>query len=115
MICKQCGENMPEDAVFCENCGAHIAGASAQEISSECTKPLTVIQCALILLAFAVPVVNIIVMFMWAYGTNTNENRRNLAYAGLILLGILMGLAIVGLSLFVLAVHFGFLSLTGVL
>lgn len=115
MVCRECGEPLPADAVFCEYCGARVEDEQMLEITEEQLQPLTTAQCVLILAAFAVPVLNLVLMFGWAYGTHTNENRRSLARAGLVLTGILIGLAIIGLGGFVLFVRLGLISLTGVL
>lgn len=103
------------DAAFCENCGARVEEGQGQVTTAEQAQPLTTTQCVLILAAFAVPVVNLILMFLWAYGAHTNENRRSLARAGLALTAFLMGFAIVVLGGFVLSVRLGFISLTGVM
>lgn len=109
MNCKQCGAPAAPDAVFCEHCGEPL------EKQNGSAQALTTPQCTAILFAFLVPVLNIILMFVWAYGANTNENIRSLARAGLALLGFFMGIAIAGLSVFILAVRFGILSLSGIL
>lgn len=52
------------------------------------------------LLLLCIPVANIILLFVWAFGTG-NENRRNYARAGLILAGIVILLYIIIFVLFV--------------
>lgn len=32
-----------------------------------------------------IPIVNIVMLFVWAFGDNTNESKRNWAIAGLVL------------------------------
>ncbi|PKN72454.1 MAG: hypothetical protein CVU50_07180 [Candidatus Cloacimonetes bacterium HGW-Cloacimonetes-3] len=41
-----------------------------------------------VLIIAMVPIANIIVMFVWAFGNTDNPNRRNFAKAFLILMGI---------------------------
>lgn len=52
----------------------------------------------------AIPVVNLILLFVWGFGDGTNPNKRNYARATLLLIVIFLGLflifAIVFLSVF---------------
>lgn len=77
--------------------------------------PLTAAQCVGILLAFCVPVLNLVLMVKWAYARHGNENRRSLARAGLLLAGAAIGLAILGLALFTVGVRLGLISVVGVI
>lgn len=123
MVCRKCKSALAGDALYCETCGTPVkkkpAAREAEKadalLSPDVLVPLTTAQCVGILLAFCVPVLNLILMVVWAYAPQGNENRRSMARAGLILSGAAITLAIVGLSVFLILVHTGYLSLTGVI
>lgn len=123
MVCKKCKSALAEDALYCETCGAPVKKKLAARkkekaeapLSPEALRPLTTAQCVGILLAFCVPVLNLILMVMWAYAPQGNESRRSMARAGLILSGAVMALAIMGLSIFLILVNTGIITLTGVI
>ena len=122
MVCKKCKSALAEDALYCETCGTPVkqkltereAEKTETPLSPQALVPLTTAQCIGILLAFCVPVLNLILMVVWAYAPQGNESRRSMARAGLILSGAVIALAIVGLSAFLILVHTGYISLTGV-
>ena len=88
--------------------------APAEPIPPEDLIPLTTAQCVGVLLAFCVPVLNLILMLKWAYAARGNESRRSLARAGLILTGVCIGAAIAALAVFTFAVSMGLVSVGGV-
>jgi len=56
--------------------------------------PMTVGQYILMFIVLAIPLVNIIMLFVWAFGSNVNLNRKNYCRAALImaLIGIVLGI-----------------------
>ena len=54
----------------------------------------------IIYLITAIPFVNIIMLFVWAFGDNSNSTRGNWAKGNLILLAIIMGLYLFFLLIF---------------
>ena len=54
------------------------------------------------LLLLCIPVVNIVLLFVWGFGSG-NENRRNYAKASLIMIGIALILYIILFALFMVA------------
>lgn len=46
----------------------------------------------LTILLLGIPLVNIIMLFVWAFGDNTNPNKRNYARASLLLAAIVIGI-----------------------
>lgn len=124
MICKKCKSVLAPDAAYCENCGRRVgkrerekanrADRAPEPLPPEACVPLTTAQCVGILLAFCVPVLNLILMLVWAYAPRGNESRRSMARAGLVLFGVLLALSIAALSVFLLLVHTGQLSFSGV-
>ncbi|UII28372.1 hypothetical protein LVD15_08065 [Fulvivirga maritima] len=70
-------------------------------VKSESNVPvMTVKDWLLTFLVMMVPVVNIIMMFVWAFGDNTNKNKANWAKAGLILSVIIFGIYLIFFALF---------------
>ena len=47
------------------------------------------------LIVLAIPLVNIIMLFVWAFGDGTNPNKRNYSRAALLLTAIVLGLYII--------------------
>lgn len=121
MVCEKCKSALPEDALYCEKCGTPIekklaaqkAEKPEESLAPQALQPLTTAQCVGILLAFCVPLLNLILMVVWAYAPQGNESRRSLACAGLILCGAVMVLAIMGLSAFLILVNMGYITLMG--
>lgn len=62
--------------------------------------PMSVKDWLLTLLIMAIPFVGIIMLFVYAFGSNENVNKQNWAKAQLIMIAIVVGLAILGLILF---------------
>jgi nitric oxide reductase large subunit len=54
----------------------------------------------LTLLIMAIPVVGIVMLFVYAFGNNGNVNRQNWAKAQLIVLAIVFALVILGMIIF---------------
>ncbi|WP_298221089.1 hypothetical protein [Flavobacterium sp.] len=63
-------------------------------------KPLSVKEWLKTLLLLAIPVVGIVLLFVYAFGSNENPNRQNWAKAYLILAGIVLALVIFCFILF---------------
>jgi len=58
------------------------------------TRPLTVGDWMVTLLILAIPMVNIIMMLVWAFSSTGNLNRRNYCLASLLWFVIMVALAI---------------------
>ncbi|MDF2964072.1 MAG: hypothetical protein K0S39_5807 [Paenibacillus sp.] len=61
---------------------------------------MTIKDWILTFIVSAIPIVNIIMLFVWAFGDNTNPNKKNYAKASLILAAIFIVLYVVFLILF---------------
>lgn len=61
---------------------------------------MTVKDWILTFLVSAIPIVNIIMLFVWAFGDNTNLNKKNYAKASLILAAIFIAIYVVFLIIF---------------
>ncbi len=123
MICPKCGASMQEGAGFCTACGTQFEAQQQvyqqqpvyqqpvyqQPAADDLSAPLTTGQFFLMDLVGCVPLVGLIMYFVWAFGSNTNLNRKSWARAKLIwvlistvlsvLLGILFGTAIMASGL----------------
>lgn len=95
--CDQCGQDIGEKDVYCINCGnlleqrGKMNKTDGEQSTSQkgglCT-PLSLGDYMFIGLILMIPLVNIVVLLLWAFDKHGNLNRKNLAKAGLIYLGI---------------------------
>lgn len=146
MFCDQCGKEMPDDSVYCPNCGAkNVVSTPVQEgyvepqpvvyeeikkpipvvpmkpiapaqsvqqpmgqpvqakvVSADLTKPLGVLGFMGTLFVLSIPLIGLVMMFVWAFGSNVNKNRKNLSIAYIIYFVIAIVLGVVfGATVFV--------------
>ena len=59
------------------------------------TSVMSVQDWIITILLASIPLVNIIMLFIWAFGSDTNKNKQNWAKATLIWFAIILGLYIV--------------------
>ncbi|MED1917487.1 hypothetical protein [Brevibacillus sp. DP1.3A] len=59
---------------------------------AENEKVMTMKDWILVSLFMMIPIANIVLLFVWAFGSDGNLNRKNWAKAGLLLMAILLGL-----------------------
>jgi len=71
-----------------------------ETIESSNQKPMSVKDWLITLLLMAIPVVGIVLLFVYAFGNNENVNKQNWAKAQLIMIGIVLALVIFFLLLF---------------
>ncbi|OQB24286.1 MAG: hypothetical protein BWY11_01265 [Firmicutes bacterium ADurb.Bin182] len=126
MICKNCGASSPDGVMFCGNCGTRMdvqeqpapSPQPAQQQYSNFTpvktssdplrEPLSTGSYMLMMLVSFIPIVNLIMLLVWAFSSDTNLNRKNWSRAMLIwwLIGIglsillFIAIAALGASLF---------------
>ena len=110
--CQSCGAALENEAQFCKNCGTPVAASSANQQQAAYTpppvqqsspgythysqtntplpgsEPLTVGQYVGMMLLGVIPAVGFILMLIWAFGSETNINKRNYARAVLIMMAI---------------------------
>lgn len=118
MFCENCGKQIPDDAVFCTNCGAkQTAKTSSVQMtppvnqtaapkverpvsyqqttkSYEATDLISMGQYLIMFLITAIPIAGIVMLFIWAFGSETGPNKKNFARAYLIMMAIAIGLSI---------------------
>lgn len=111
MFCEKCGSKLPENAKFCGSCGAKTvpvepavatpvhdqpappppppvqAAAHFGQVESE---PLSVGNYIVMFLLMSIPLLNIILLFVWGFGSSVNRNRKNFARATLIMFAIML-------------------------
>lgn len=68
--------------------------------SQSLTEPLTMGQYLLMYIILAIPLVNLVMLFIWAFGSSTNLNKKNFARASLIIMAAGIVLSIVFSSIF---------------
>lgn len=71
-----------------------------QEIQNTNQQPMSVKDWLITLLIMAIPLVGFIMLFVYAFGDNENVNKQNWAKAQLIFIAVIVGLAVVFLSIF---------------
>ncbi|MDD3394765.1 MAG: zinc ribbon domain-containing protein [Clostridia bacterium] len=95
--CNQCGQDVGEKDVYCINCGNLLEqrGKKSETDAEQSTSqngvlytPLSLGDYMFIGLILMIPLVNIVVLLLWAFDKHGNLNRKNLAKAGLIYIGI---------------------------
>lgn len=67
------------------------------EFENQNQKPLSVKEWLITLLIIAIPVVGLVMLFVYAFGNNSNVNRQNWAKAQLIIVAIVLGFVVLGL------------------
>ena len=101
--CPRCVRTLPANAVFCGECGMNLQNVSQTPYTapqptpaSQNNAPLKTGEFFLILFLSGVPLIGLILQFVWAFSSAENPNRRNLCRAFLImrLIGVVLGIVI---------------------
>lgn len=71
-----------------------------ETIESSNQKPMSVKDWLITLLLMAIPIVGIVLLFVYAFGNNENVNKQNWAKAQLIMIGVVLALVIFCLLVF---------------
>lgn len=115
--CHHCGASVNEEDRFCTVCGKPLSvgeSAAEEQRTAEQTKeekkehqnkqelhldkePITLGGYMFMFLILCIPIVNLVVLLLWAFGKNGNVNRRNFSRAALIYLaiGIVLSIGVV--------------------
>ena len=137
MYCPNCGKQNPDDAKFCESCGAPTGASETPKAApppppppppqysappppsqpayapppqpyhhqqppsyaaAGNTAPLSVGQFLGTIILVGIPLVGFILLLVWAFGSDVNQNKKNLCRAMLILMliGIVLGIVLGG-------------------
>ncbi len=121
MFCERCGNQLPPGATFCANCGARPQPAAAGSTqlyapygaqtgygvaqpqayygaAAGGSPPLSVGQYVGMFILLSIPLLNIILLLVWAFGGTDNLNKKNFARAALVfglIAAVLWGLSLV--------------------
>jgi quinol-cytochrome oxidoreductase complex cytochrome b subunit len=76
------------------------AGSPYQDTNSLQAPVLSVKDWVIIFIIGAIPIVNLVMLFVWGFGGNANPNKKNYAKAALIIAAIFIVIYIVFLVLF---------------
>ena len=71
-----------------------------EEFENQNQKPMSVKDWLITLLIMAIPIVGLVMLFVYAFGNEGNENRRNWAKAQLIVLAIVLVLVVLCMIIF---------------
>lgn len=116
-FCQYCGNQMDDNSNFCQSCGKSqsISNSSSStssaptqssqptytapysnynQTSTNISSPLTVGQYIGMFILTAIPFVGFILLLVWAFGSESNMNKKNYARAALILalIGIILSI-----------------------
>jgi ABC-type sugar transport system permease subunit len=107
-ICSACNAELEAESKFCPDCGtpnaspkvppAPVAVTAAENVAkpAQNNSQLSVLGYVLTMLALSLPIIGIILAFVWAFGAKTNLARKNFCRAVLILSGMFLLITIVG-------------------
>ena len=108
MDCDVCGKKLASDAVVCDNCGTAVEDMLEQQdferelkkYKKSNTPAMTVLQYLYMQILMLIPIIGIIIACFWAFKSNVNQNRQNLARSTLISYAVVIVLAVVFSILF---------------
>ncbi len=123
MFCPSCGKTNPDDARFCDGCGSDMTAAKVSPPppppppppayqapvapvyqapraqytpapADDLTKPLSVGGFLGTMIVLCIPIVGIIMFFVWCFGSRVNKNRKNFvrAYFWLLVIGFVLSI-----------------------
>ena len=117
MHCTNCGSNIEDGGAFCSSCGAKVVSEQAQQsVQTQPTsynqagapvapaqkdnmvdlnKPLSVGSYFWMLVLCFIPIVNIVMGFVWGFDSAVNTNRKNFGRAMLIMVIVMIGLWVI--------------------
>lgn len=92
--CPRCGAPVENGAAFCGNCGLQFEKAQKPVVDT-----LSMWDYILMMVIFSLPVVGIVLMVYWGFGSQVGSNRKNFARAYLVfyVVSIVLSLLMVGL------------------
>lgn len=107
MICNTCGRSIKnEEANFCEYCGASLRGQTSNGMQSSPKppvyeavireeKPISFLNWLGSYLLMYIPYIGLIMLFIWSFGRNVPESKKNWARANLVIMLIMLVVLII--------------------
>jgi uncharacterized integral membrane protein len=89
--CERCGEKNVDGADVCVKCSSALKPVSTTSAGSD---PVTIGSWIITYLLMCIPLINLILLFVWAFDSNTQPSKKNWAKASLIWMAIGIGIAI---------------------
>ena len=113
--CKECGAVLKPDEKFCTDCGAKVSDTPQPNVHVNMQQPvndirnraISTIEWIGIFLITMIPIINVVVLIVWAMSATCRLSLRNYARAMLIvmivsfILGIITGIAFAGIIRFI--------------
>lgn len=91
---KNKNENSSNQAELVDNVNTDYTEQKSTEIKQDNEKVMSVKDWIITLLIYAIPIINLIMLFVWAFSEGENKNKTNWAKATLVWIAITVGLAI---------------------
>lgn len=93
MFCTNCGRDIPQGAAACPACGAMQNGAaqSGAMVQNGPVPQSDVVSLGdwmISTLLVCIPIVGLVMLFVWGFGGSTNPSKRNWARASLVWMAI---------------------------
>lgn len=85
MICEKCGNDTPKGAKLCLKCGEYLSENRQRDLETS-----TVWDYFKLLIILSIPLINIVMLFIWTFNGTVNKNIKNLAKAYLIYSSIIL-------------------------
>lgn len=112
MICKNCNQQVPDGASYCDNCGASLQDNFQQTQYQQPSYQTTVInnyntedehvsvlgwigRWCINLIPFVGPIIYLVMLFVWSFGSTPKKSLKNYARAQLILYAIAIVIVII--------------------
>ena len=99
--CTKCGTSLPDNAAFCNNCGARFSENSQIKAKTPVSIGGWIGRSLIPYIPLVGGIVYLIMLFIWSGDSKKEDSFRNWAKAQLIVIGIVLALSII------LAVCFG--------
>lgn len=90
--CPKCGAPVNDGAMFCGNCGMML------KVVKQETDVLSVWDYILMMVLFSLPLVGLVMMLLWGFGSQVKVNRKNFAraYLAFYLISMLISMLALG-------------------
>ena len=87
MFCTNCGREIPQGAAVCPACGA-MQNDTDQNVPMAQNDVVSLGDWMISTLLICIPIVGLVMLFVWGFGGSTNPSKRNWARASLVWMAI---------------------------